>query len=130
MVISLSHGAAWHRFVEHGSVLTFRSSRRSRTPDDGTPQETWVNRGRGERAVADAAVVMALDGVEPTDEVIDAEARRAGFPSGEAWRAAIDDLHGDPHEIEGVLYQVVRLDWREAAVDHVDGLDESEVSER
>jgi hypothetical protein len=126
VVISLSHPVAFRQFATIGRVASFRSTERERTPGDpNVYQTTWLNRGRGEVAVADVdvAVIGAVDleGETFAVDLIDTYAHLSGFETAEAWREAIAEVHGDVSS--GYVYEIRLLEWRKVP----DGYDEDEL---
>lgn len=117
MVISLSHPVAFAQFRDVGLVVSFRASRRKRTPRSPDVQETWVNLGRGEPAVADAEVSLLHDDVPAHPARLAFYAGMSGFASAEEWVDAIVDVHGDV--ATGHLYAIRRTAWRDRDLEQV-----------
>ena len=99
--ISFSNPTAWAQFESEGVVATFRSER--------TTGDTWANRGRGEKAVADVRVDH-LSAVEGDVDELQPYARLSGFENVTEWLDAINAVHDDPDA--GHVYLVTLRRWR------------------
>ena len=112
MVISFSHDTAFEYFQKNGFVFTFRTSRRKR-PNTST----WMNRGRGEKKVADVHV-REIGRVDPTDvDNLKPMFRSSGFVTPQLWQRAIEEVNGSlPNE--GWVYLVLDATKNEIQYDN------------
>jgi len=109
---------AREQLLDEGRVLTFRTTAR-------TTGDTWWRKSRTGPKEGDCQVELYADlAGETLLEFLDDHAGAAGFESGDAWRAAIEDLNGGVPE-EGYVYEVT-LPQQKLATDG--GVDEGSAS--
>lgn len=95
--IVFSNETARSQLVEHGFVVTFRTS-------DRTTGETWWRESRTgpKRGDVEVSKLRAVDANNP--EWFEGYERYSGFEDAAAWRDAISSIHGELPE--GFLYGV------------------------
>lgn len=98
--IVFSNETARSQLVEDGSVVTFRTGKRTTGRTHWRTSRTGTKRGD--------VVVGEIGAIDPTGDALRAYVGLSGFETVEAWRSAIRDLHGDVPE-SGYLYLAVAV---------------------
>ena len=101
--VIFSNRKARSHLERHGEVYTFRTS-------DRTTGETHVRYERTGKKQYDCLIHKYADvAFEELEDTLDALHAEAGFSSGDGWREAIREMHGDVPD-EGYIYHVILPD--------------------